>query len=69
MASIRRRSEAEHRDWEMVTRSAGSGVRTGGLGASCACVEARTWEHARWNEETAIQDRCLGWACEGKVLD
>lgn len=54
MASMRRRSEAEHRDCEMETRSAGSGM---------ASSWSSSWEHARWKEDTAMQDRCLGWAC------
>ena len=62
MASILRRSEAEHRDWEMVTRSPGSGMmKAGDLGVSWSF--SWTWEHARWKEDTAMQDRCLGWAC------
>ena len=62
MASILRRSEAEHRDWEMVTRSEGSGMTRAGCG-DLGEAEASTWEQARWNDETAMQDRCLGWAC------
>ena len=59
MASIRRRSEAEHRDWLMATRSVGSGVPTSSVSLGRLCWYC---EHARWKEETAMQERCFGWA-------
>ena len=57
MASILSRSEAEHRDWEMETRSDGCG-RT-----KRSPLPSWYWEQARWNEDTAMQDKCFGWAC------
>jgi len=56
MASIRSKSEAEQRDWEMETKSAGSGTTARSPRASWY------WEQARWNEDTAMQERCFGWA-------
>ena len=55
--SMRRRSEAEQRDWLMVTRSAGSGRP-----AVSSLPLSRYCRHARWKEETAMQERCFGWA-------
>lgn len=57
IASILRRSEAEHLDWEMVTRSDGCGM------TNRSALTSWYWEHARWNEDTAMQDKCFGWAC------
>ena len=62
MASMRRRSEAEQRDWEMETRSAGSGVPTSRVSGGRLCWYC---EHARWKEDTAMQERCFGWAWRG----
>jgi len=56
IASILRRSEAEHLDWEMVTRSDGCGM------TNRSALTSWYWEHARWNEDTAMQDKCFGWA-------
>jgi hypothetical protein len=54
IASIRSKSEDEQRDWEMVTRSEGSG--TAGKPPPLSWY----WEQARWKEATAMQDKCFG---------
>jgi len=59
IASIRSRSDAEHRDCEIETRSAGSGVPTSRVSGGKLCWY---WEQARWKEDTAMHERCFGWA-------
>lgn len=46
----------------MVTRSDGCGMRGRSSLTSWYCVQAR------WNEDTAIQDKCFGWACNRQSL-
>ena len=46
----------------MVTRSDGCGM------TGRSSLTSWYWEQARWNEDTAMQDKCFGWACSRETL-
>ena len=61
IARILKRSDGEHLDCEMLTKSRGSGT-TIRLSLPCSCCNFWCCIQAKWKAATAMHDKCLGCA-------